>query len=295
MKKIILVYIFLVFTHDVVPQNLEATKYMPLALGNSYTYLRKVVTSVNTYYSIEKFTINRDTIIFGVKHYYLEVIPNHSDIWVRTDTVTGSLYTFDSTNSCFNYFYEKLVDSLAANQNDTSGMCFTLDKCLGQSQDTLFNTTINSLGFQMINGFMFTYYAKNIGLYYVWGGMPMYIWSDRLRGCVINGIVYGDTSSSLSNIGIINQETPSIFSLSQNYPNPFNPSTKIKFDIPKGSLVKLKVYDILGREVAVLVNEKLTAGIYEYDWNASALPSGVYFYRLEAGDFIETKRMVLVK
>jgi photosystem II stability/assembly factor-like uncharacterized protein len=98
--------------------------------------------------------------------------------------------------------------------------------------------------------------------------------------------------TSLNNTGI---ETPSSFSLHQNYPNPFNPSTKIKFDIPKGSQVRLKVYDLLGREVAELVNEKLNAGVYEYVWNGAGLPSGVYFYKLEAGGFLQTRRMVLVK
>ena len=107
-------------------------------------------------------------------------------------------------------------------------------------------------------------------------------------------IIYnGDLQTIGINSNILH--TPVSFSLHQNYPNPFNPSTKIKFDIPKGALVKLKIYDILGREVAVLVNQKLNAGVYEYEWNGVGLPSGVYFYRLQAGDFIETKRMVLVK
>jgi len=85
------------------------------------------------------------------------------------------------------------------------------------------------------------------------------------------------------------------FSLQQNYPNPFNPSTTIKYSIPKQSYVTLKVYDILGREVAALVNEKKPAGVYEINWNASKLSSGVYFYQLKAGEFIQTKKMILIK
>ncbi len=98
------------------------------------------------------------------------------------------------------------------------------------------------------------------------------------------------------NITPISSEIPNSFSLKQNYPNPFNPATKIRFDIP-GSLkqVKLSVYNSIGQEVEVLIDEQLQPGIYEYDLNASSYPSGVYFYRLEAGDFSETKRMVLVK
>ncbi len=84
-------------------------------------------------------------------------------------------------------------------------------------------------------------------------------------------------------------------SLSQNYPNPFNPSTKIRFSITKSSFVILKVYDVLGREIKTLVDEEKSAGIYEATFNASTLPSGVYIYRLQAGTFIETKKMVLIK
>jgi hypothetical protein len=92
-----------------------------------------------------------------------------------------------------------------------------------------------------------------------------------------------------------NTEAANEFSLGQNYPNPFNPGTMIKFDIPKSALVKLTIYDVLGKEVAVLVNENLTAGSYSAELNASNLPSGVYFYKLSAGDYTATKKMVLIK
>ena len=85
------------------------------------------------------------------------------------------------------------------------------------------------------------------------------------------------------------------FSLSQNYPNPFNPSTKIKFNIPRASLVTLEVYDVLGKEVATLVNEIKPIGSYEVSFDASHLSSGIYFYKLQAGNFIETKKMILLK
>ena len=99
------------------------------------------------------------------------------------------------------------------------------------------------------------------------------------------------------NVGItkIGSEVPSRFDLFQNYPNPFNPSTKIKFDIAKYSPVKLEVYDITGRLIYTLVNSKLEAGSYEYSLDARSNPSGTYFYRLEAGSYISTKRMILIK
>ncbi|HEX2788208.1 MAG TPA: choice-of-anchor D domain-containing protein [Ignavibacteria bacterium] len=88
---------------------------------------------------------------------------------------------------------------------------------------------------------------------------------------------------------------PEKYELQQNYPNPFNPVTTIKFGIPKAEMVKLKIYDMLGREIQTLVNENLNAGNYEFKFDASAVSSGIYFYKLEAGSFSSVRRMVLVK
>ena len=88
---------------------------------------------------------------------------------------------------------------------------------------------------------------------------------------------------------------PNSFELHQNYPNPFNPSTTIEFDLPKTSAVTLKVFNILGEEVTTLVSDRLSAGSYSYDWDASSLASGVYLYRLQAGDYVQTRKMVLMR
>ena len=94
---------------------------------------------------------------------------------------------------------------------------------------------------------------------------------------------------------------PEGFILYQNYPNPFNPSTTIKFSIPEISFVTLNVYDVLGNEIAILVNEEKPAGEYEVKFptiekkHASPLPSGIYFYLLKAGAYVETKKMLLLK
>ena len=93
-----------------------------------------------------------------------------------------------------------------------------------------------------------------------------------------------------------NEETiPTVFKLEQNYPNPFNPSTRIKFAVPEKSNVLIKVYDILGSEVATLVNEEMDAGWYENNFNAAGLSSGVYLFRMEAGNFISTKKMIYLR
>jgi hypothetical protein len=98
-------------------------------------------------------------------------------------------------------------------------------------------------------------------------------------------------------IGIkeINSEIPDKFMLFQNYPNPFNPSTIIRFQIKDSRFVTLKIYDILGKEVATLVNEKLQPGVYEVPFSENRLSSGIYLYILESGDFREIKKMMLIK
>lgn len=96
-------------------------------------------------------------------------------------------------------------------------------------------------------------------------------------------------------ISVISENIPEQYSLGQNYPNPFNPTTVIRYSLIENRTVNLKLYDVLGKEVVTLVNEKQSPGTYQVEFNGSGLPSGVYFYRLNAGEFTETKSMMLVK
>jgi hypothetical protein len=91
------------------------------------------------------------------------------------------------------------------------------------------------------------------------------------------------------------QNLPDTFSLLQNYPNPFNPTTTISFGLPVKSYVSLKIFDYLGRGIAIIVSEEMLAGSYSKQWNASNMASGIYFYRLQAGSFTETKKLVLLR
>lgn len=112
------------------------------------------------------------------------------------------------------------------------------------------------------------------------------------------GTTWAQVTSAGAATGVNELETglvPREFRLEQNYPNPFNPSTNIRFSIASTSGVTLKVFDMLGREMAALVNETMAPGTYSVKWDASAAPSGIYFYTVHAGNYFETKRMVLVK
>ncbi len=116
------------------------------------------------------------------------------------------------------------------------------------------------------------------------------------HGSGVDKLVVTYTVTPVVSNGQVSSEVPSAFGLAQNYPNPFNPSTQIKYDIAKASLVTLKVYDVIGNEVAVVFNGNLNAGKYSADFNASNLATGIYFYSLSVdGVKIDTKKMILVK
>jgi peroxiredoxin len=120
------------------------------------------------------------------------------------------------------------------------------------------------------------------------------VWCDNHDG---NYEIYYKQNPTGNSIGInkISTEVPVEFSLSQNYPNPFNPATKIRFEVPENTFVRIRVFNVLGNESGVLVNEKLSSGIYEVEFNADNLPSGVYFCKMEAGNFNNAKKMLLIK
>ena len=127
--------------------------------------------------------------------------------------------------------------------------------------------------------------------------------SDYYWQCGISSDFYTRNVELIDGPNSINQDylnIPDNFTLYQNYPNPFNPTTKIKYEIPDQarnniSIVTLKVYDILGREVSTLVNEEKPVGEYEVEFSGSGLTSGIYFYMLQSGEYVETKKMVLLK
>ncbi len=132
----------------------------------------------------------------------------------------------------------------------------------------------------------------------MFAGQNIYI---AWREIVTDNLTYGaaislDLVSFTGNIiGIKNNEMPVKYELSQNYPNPFNPSTTINYSIKQSGLVTLKVYDVLGKEVETLVNEVKSSGSYNVNFDGTNLSNGVYFYKIEVGDFAAIKKMILLK
>jgi hypothetical protein len=161
----------------------------------------------------------------------------------------------------------------------------------------IYRNTVNNSGTatQVDSAFAPDSMKVNTGLT---NGIKYFFWlkaADRYCQTRISGFSAPD-SVVPNPVGIVkNTEIPKVFKLYQNLPNPFNPTTTIKFDVPRKSMVTLVIYDAIGREVAQLVNAMTNAGSYQITWYAGDFPSGVYFSKITAGDYVDVKKMILVK
>ncbi len=181
----------------------------------------------------------------------------------------------------------------------TTKVSMNLDSCFVFGR--FFDLSLNPLGgefpvFGQLNGKIpiggiGTYES---GKFYVYTSRVNLGFTNQGEMFVVNGDIYGVSLSYVTSVGEV-KSLPERFTLKQNYPNPFNPTTTIEFDILERVEVKLIVYDILGREIVKIINRELEPGRYKVDFNADNLPSGIYFYRLEAGKFVSVRKMVLVR
>ena len=301
-QTIILVCVVLTFLKINTTYGWDTThaKYFPLEVGNVFVY-NWIYYGNPPGSGVYRVKIVKDTIIYFKR--YFKASPNFVTLssyssWLRVDSLTGNIYQYAGTGGCSYNPEEYLVDSLRANLFDTARTCNSANddrKCYDTGSVSIFGNQTSKKDYNVLIFLDPTLrrYAKNFGIIYSSYGDP-YPTYNTLIGCVINGVVYGDTSVP-TGLNTISTQKPVQFKLYQNYPNPFNPVTNIRFDIPRSSHVNLIIYDALGREVATLVNEKLSAGSYKTEWDATNYPNGVYFYRVETNNFRETKRMVLVK
>jgi hypothetical protein len=211
-----------------------------------------------------------------IVHPYFQIVPigDGTDDLIRVEGQTGTPFeNYNFTYSGENSFIDD-IDQTALST-----------KILKNSVDNL-GTTVVCLG----DGY------KTIGSSFEFGGLiddtPPSTKRELLRdyleffGIIVTGVLAEEKALAV----------PAVYQLYQNYPNPFNPGTTIEFELPQASKVTLKIFNILGEEVAILVSERLSAGSYSYDWSRPAgIASGVYLYRLQTGDHVEIKKMVLMK
>ena len=288
--------------------------YLPLSVGSQLNF-HGAPTQNNNWWSsrTSNYSITGTDLIAG-KQYFIERAIEVEDgtidtsvfhiFWLRKDSVgnvfmyafSDSLANIDSATILnFNYFPNEFLskgysrnfeaggytetDSVVSVTATVSVSAGNFTNCLEISE-----SHIDSAGNTIYQEYH--YYAYGVGMV------------KNVRTIPANEVHIDDLNAyGITEVGNKNKinSIPMGFSLSQNYPNPFNPSTKINYSVPRSNKVTIKVYDILGNEAATLVNEDKPAGNYSVNFNANKLSSGIYFYRMQAGNFVVTKQLILLK
>ncbi|MEK9138444.1 MAG: T9SS type A sorting domain-containing protein [Bacteroidota bacterium] len=299
MKRIIL---HLVVTMTVAVGSLaaqvSAPQYFPLDSGNVWQYY---VTLLNpeppdsNYYMTAR--VLGDTLMPNGKRY--KVIdkfplsgfgPWYGRSFVRIDSITQTVRLYSLFRACPDSELAPIrlvLDSMT--YHDCRGVTIMADT--GRSQIGLIQHTARHQSYSWFDGFSNHYILhEEIGMSF-FRQWELAGWQGRLVAARINGVQYGTF------VGVLEQRhhSPDHFVLRRNYPNPFNPSTIIKYEIPSTSYTTLKVFDVLGREVATLVDGVEEPGYKSVQWDASGVASGVYFYRLSAAEFVQTKKLLILK
>jgi hypothetical protein len=282
---------------------IDDLQWYPFSIGNKWVFenYRQEFNppGIKEFIGLSIMEIAGDTSINGKIYYKLMNEPLYWNIdvgLIRQDSLNAKLFIYLPEEN-----EEVLYEDFLAQVGDTIWVDSIEYKIL-QNEEPFSVWGINTYKRTIDYQFRFQEYelVKDIGLYELGFSDFFARYTMELKGCIIDEVVYGDTTT----VGVDNDETQIVseFKLEQNYPNPFNPSTKIKYQIPAslnpskgGILVQLIVYDILGNQIATLVNEEKQSGVYEVEFDGSNLPSGIYFYQLRAGDIVQTKKMLMIK
>jgi hypothetical protein len=260
-------------------QTIDWNEFYPLHVGNLWVYDgHEGFLPYKRYVKIVKDTLMQDGNIYKMtEDIRAGNIPYPSkEIYFQRMDGSGVVWRYGSS-----YYWHKFSACVGDTFSSSNPDFF----------DRLDNKNYNELYFFVYPDLVFAsrLFIRNLGLYestIEWGG-------ETLIGAVINGVAYGDTT--ISAVEEMENTIADGYQLYQNYPNPFNPVTKIEFNIPHESKVTLKIYDTLGREVAVLVNENLSSGRHSADFRAENLAAGVYVYTLISDKNYLSKKMILMK
>lgn len=252
--------------------------------SNPETYQYLITDSIQVIIDIP-FYVAREGRNLGYANYY-GITPNQ--LFARYDSeISDSLYTYfkimpqkgDTWEQQWKNgitLHNTIIDTFVTQVFGNSITIYTVDRLTIENGDT------STFGGSR------EYWTKEYGML---NGLYEQA-EDILKGCVIDGVLYGDTT--ITGIEEVNM-LPDKFVLYQNYPNPFNPNTVISWELATGSKVRLEIYNILGEKLKILIDKYYNSGKYSLTFNAEDLPSGIYFYRLISEDFIQTKKMILLR
>ena len=274
----------------------SALAYFPMSIGNKWQYahyIAEVGPSFLQGYSILN-VIGDSTMSNGRKYYITQEGPSlysyfpfmsTNPAYLRIDSATANIYAADPSVAAG----ELLWDSLLASPRDGSVSGRYL---LGVRNDTILGVSTVTRVLNFGPGGSDLDLSYNLGpVYSAYYPQDEFARIDKLVYARIGGHEYG----TLVSVTTTAQTTPRQFELSQNYPNPFNPSTIIRYALQTTSHVKLSVFNTLGQSVATMVNESQDAGYHDVKFDGTGLASGVYIYRLVAGDYVSTKKLVILK
>src|SRR4030095_1026330 len=295
-------------------------------VGPAGAYFAGAITRVanNKYYILDQIgvrLIRTDTLNVQVTLGAITGLPLPNITGMTWDATTGTMYVITTTLTSSQIGILDTVTRVVTGIGDSSSVCkgaisiscapngslFVIDIV----NDNLYKvnkitgvfTMIGPLGVSINFGQDAQFDVDGMSYWAAYTSGPQLRIIDTTTGsstfvCVVPGTqaeAIATIPSGLTAIEPTGTVIPQDYFINQNYPNPFNPSTKIKFGLPENNNVKLTVYDVLGKEVSLLVNEFRQSGTYEIDFDGTNLPSGLYFYKLEAGEFTQTKKMLLIK
>lgn len=300
------ILLFLFFSQVLIFSQIDTTVYFPLEIGNRWDFK-------SGEWSPSGPPVSYDTLVYKITtdtlmpngHKYFKISPGYVNFndFIRADSI--GIYFYDIRNNREWLFFKFNLElgiysypnsahlSIAYDRDPTDSTWYIKIYKWADYNMYLFGDSTRVIRYFYDTGLDDSYFIT-ISPKYGFIGIEADAWQatyyQSLLGCTISGITYG-ILTAIS----VEKQLPDKFQLFQNYPNPFNPETAINYQLSSRSFVTLKVFDVLGREVATLVNEEKPAGRYEVSFNANKLSSGIYFYTVTAGSFHKTKKMLLLK
>jgi len=285
----------LIFTLDAQESHQKSisSTFYPLNAGDYWEYFDVFWWNEYTIQDTASVLVEKDSLLYGRMY---RKIRSHSFRWKYFGT---SYFRIDSIGDVYSLDTASGNEGLLYRLSDTSkSVWFT-----GQMKARFDSTAIRNIFGSPRRVLMISYFGRDDTTYrrsLLWEslaeGIGRVTYGNEysgygIKGCCISGVTYG----TITSVEHTPSPVPASFALHHNYPNPFNPSTTISYELPGRSFVTLRIFNVLGQGVATLVNREVGLGKHQVQWDAAGLPSGVYFYRLDAEGYIMSRKMILTK